>query len=623
MQQIADMINNGVATTEDVGSTRAVSYRHDWIKARDPNIEPAGMAVPPAEVKEYTNAKGEKDGHWGVWAKTHHNKNHEKFKEILYDVEHGYLPGYSIEYQPGEYSKVSHEGKTYRFLKSITNFVGYAFAHARMIANPMAVIQGFGYKELTQEEDELMAEEEQAPAEVVEEQPKVEAQEEKVEEVPEVKEEKADAQTNISVKELAKKVIDSKEFKESIASMKVENKTLKTKGDAPVNINIKEMNDALAKGDVISAKEAALKYAEETDILMKAINDPASYSVGFRMNMDVKVSDKGLKISRMPQTKDTLVIGDNTSSYDQQNVELADVFAPGIIDTFNNQTNLFGFLKKEQHVGGSHHQWKIVTNKDPNSTDTFVAQTDVSVVKNFSNKVNLQTPLKIARRGVSVSDFINRYSARSLPDLFQLELDLQMSKMMNDVNAALFAEVADGTGTAPLGLEAVADSAGNTTLYGYSRSTANRLSPDAAADTYVAVGGSLTEAVIRTKLDYLETEGVRFGDIAIIASPASRSYLLNLMDGNRRFMTTEAAFGFNRQSVAVYDGVPIIVDSDCNADAIYFIDTASDVIVVGMAPQIVQLAKVGAGVEAYVQMDFAHVYKQPRRIGMLDTLSGP
>lgn len=626
MNQIADFINSTIATTKDVGSTRAVSYRHDWVKARDPNMEPAGMTVPPAEVKEYVNEKGEKDGHFGVWVKVHHNKNHPKFEEILYEVKHGYLPGYSIEYQPGEFSKIRHEGKIYRFLKSITNYVGHAFAHARMIANPMAVITGFGYKELVDKEQEENSMEEVKEAPITEplEQPEVkEVVEPKVEEK-EVKEEvkETNAQPEVSMKELAEKVIESKEFKEAMESMKVENKTLKTKGEAPMNINIKEMNEAFAKGDLISAKEAALEYAKESDILLKAMNDPKSYTSGFNLNLNVKVADKGLKISgSIPQTKDTLVIGDNTSSYTQQNVELADVFAPGIIDTFNNQTNLFGFLKKEQHIGGSHYQWKIVTNRDPNSVSTFVAQTDVNVIKNFSNKVNLQTPIKIARRGVSVSDFINRYSARSLPDLFQLELDLQMKEMMKDVNAALFAEVADGTGNAPLGLEAVADSAGNTTLYGLTRSTANRLAPDSAGDTYLAVGGAITEAAMRTKISYLESAGVPKGNIVIVASPTTRDLLFNLLDGQRQFITTEAAFGFNRMKVPVYDGIPIVVDSDCNSDAIYFIDTDSDVIVVGMAPQIVSLAKVGAGTEAYVQMDFAHVYKEPRKIGMLDTLS--
>jgi len=753
LEQITKMINDGPATTEDIGSTRTVSYRHDWIKEGNPNLEPAGMVVPPAEVKEYVDSNGEADGHWGVWVKVHHNKNHPKFKELLYEVEHGYIPGYSIEYVPGESSRVNFQGKVYRLLKSIVNYVGHAFADARMIANPHAIITGFGYKEiiaskekdkplnkpfrlpkgsskkfgvyvkkgdkiikvtfgdpdmeirrdnedarnsfrarhkcdtandkttprywscrmwekeasfetinfsakeisdydklfnikeetkmdieaikkkkasgekLTPEEEKALKkyESEKKPMEKEVEQP--EEKKEPVSEKPEEKEvipEKKEAENKeVNIKEITAQILESAELKEALAAQKVENKTLKNTEEKTMNVSIKEMNDALKGGDLVSAKEAAMRFEQENDLLAKTLDEKGSASVGASKNLNIKAVGKGLKIFGSAQTKDTLVVGDNTSSYTQADVELPDLFAPGIIDTFNNQTNLFGFLKKEQHLGGSHYQWKMVTNRDPNSTDTFVAQTDVSVIKNFSSKGNYQTPIKIARRGVSVSDFMNDYSAASLGNLFQLELDLQMKEMMNDVNAALFAEVADGTGTAPLGLEAVADSAGNTTLYGYTRSTSNRLSPDSAGDTYTAVGGSLTEAVMRTKIANLIDEGVAKRNLAIVASPTSLNYLFNLLDGNRRFATTEAAFGFDRMTVPMYDGIPIIEDKDCNSDAIYFIDVESDVIVVAKEPRVVQLAKVGAGVEAYVQMDFAHVYKQPRRIGMLDTLSGP
>jgi hypothetical protein len=380
------------------------------------------------------------------------------------------------------------------------------------------------------------------------------------------------------------------------------------------------------KGDVFEAKEigSELLYGsaavKETLQSLSKVGTGTKLSVGY--NLNVKCVGKGLKISGV-QTKDTLVTGDNPSSYTQADVEFADVFAPGIIDTFNNQTNLFGFLKKEQHVGGEHYQWKMVTNKDPNSVSTFVDKNAISVVKNFSSKDNYQTALKIARRGVGVSDFVNRYSARSLGDLFQMELDLQMKEMMNDVNAALFAEVTDTAGDAPLGLEAVADSAGNTSMYGKTRSVANRLAPGAAADTYLAVGGALTEAALRAKIDQLLIEGSNEEDIAIVAHPRTYTFLLNLLDGNRRYNTVETQFGFNKKLVATYDGFPIIRDHSCNNDAIYVIDSGNQgaVIVVGMEPRIVELGKTGAAMEAYVQMDFAFVYKQPRRIGMLDTLT--
>jgi hypothetical protein len=643
LDQIADYINSGVATTNGLGSTRACSIRHDWIKQQDADMLPAGMAVPPATVKETG------DGHWGVEVTTHHNKNHPAYKETIYDVQHGYYPGYSIEYDTKEEgcSSIQQNGKVYRIINKLSEFAGYAFANARKIANPSALISTFGYKEVEQsindslihkenKEDDKMSEKEKLQIKDVEE-PKEEAapvaeeskeepaaEEPKEESSSEDKKEEVETKTvdapekteKLSVKEIADEA--SLEVKEVVAETKVQTKTLVQGDDNMESIQIKEMKEALKANDVVAYKEASTPLFYESNKVKETMSLLSQVgTVQLNSNLQAKCSGKGLKL----QMKSTLGTGDNTSTYTQADVEFADEFAPGIIDTFNNQTNLFGFLKKKTHIGGEHVQWKMVTDKDPNSISTFVGHNDASVVKNFSNKSNYQTPLKIARRGISVTDFINRYSARSLGDLFQLEVDLQMLEMMNDVNAALFAEVADGTGNSPLGLEAVADSAGNTTLYGLTRSTANRLAPDTAGDTYTAVGGALTEALMRAKVTNLENEGVSFGNIAIVTSPTVRDFLFNLLDGNRRFNTTEASFGFNKANVPSWDGIPIVVDSDCNTDALYFIDTSSDIIYVGMAPTMISLAKVGASTEAYVQMDFAHVYEQPRRIGMLDTVT--
>lgn len=649
IHQICDFINGTVASIKSIGSTRAVSVMHDWIKEGDPNKEPAGMAMPPAEVLELDG------GHYGVHVKTHHNKRHPEFSDIVYKVKHGYYPGYSIEYKPGDYSLVNFEGKTYRFLKSIETFVGYAFASARKIANPAALITHVSYKEISEnikeeknmsenldldalkakrDAGEELSEEEKAAlakAEAEEAKPADEDKPKKEEpepaDKPEAKEVKGDKK--ISMKEIGELIRETPEYKEILNSAKVASKVIK-QGEQKMDVSIKEMREAISKGDNFSFKEIVDKVVFErkdsdsgmTLFEQKMAEVKKQGYADLPTSFNVKVTQRGLKLSGF-QVKGTLGTGDNTSSYTQADVEFADAFVPGILDTFNNRTDLFGFLNKEQHVGGEHYQWRMITNRDPESNSTFVGHNDVSVAKNYSSKAKYQTPLKIARRGVSVTDFVDRYSAASLGDLFRLEVEAQMNEMMNDVNAALFAEVADGAGNAPLGLEAVADSAGNTTLYGLTRSTANRLAPDSAGDTYTAVGGNLTDGALRTKITHLETEGSRKADVAIVCSPAVRDYLFNLMDGQQRFNTTEAMFGFNRMQVPVYDGVPIIVDSDCNADALYVIDKASDVIVIGMAPQLTNLAKVGAATEAYLQMDFAHVYKQPRRIGMLDTLSGP
>lgn len=718
LKQIVNFINNSVATIKNIGSTRTVSERHDWIMANDPNLEPAGMAVPPAELREMDG------GNYGVWVKTHHNKEHPDYKSIIYKVQNGYYPGYSIEYEMGDYSPIEYDGQRFRFLKSIKNFLGYAFASARRIANPMALVSAYSYKEVQElvdskedkeainmaEEEKQPVENEQAEAQPSEpeqpeqpEQKEVPNEDEPVEEkkdeeveseedIPENKEVSDDGSEKIqiikekmkkgvklneeeykmvesylssgqattspddvpsskeaedeeqegeeetpkvSAKEVADQIISNDNFKKEIENVQPVKKVKHSEEMSMENINIKQMNEAIQGG--LNIKENIRKYtvaAEEALYESKAVKEAFAdvERYGNRQlnsNLRVKAVDKGLLVSGNIKVKGTLGSGAavNASTYTQDDVEFADVFAPGIIDTFNNQTNLFGFLKKESHTAGagSFYQWKMITDQDPETVSTFVGQGDTSISKTYSAKDNYQTPLKIARRGVSVTDFIQRYSAKSLGDLFRLELDVQMKKMMNDVDAALFAEVADGTGNAPLGLEAVADSVGNTTLYGLTRSTANRLSPDTAADTYEAIAGDLTEGKLRSKITYLRSEGSILDDLAIVAHPTSYGYLLNLLDGNRRFMTTGATFGFNQKMVAQFDGLPVIVDHNCPSDALFVIDSSQDAcaIVIGQEPKIISLAKVGAATEAYVQMDFAFVYKQPRRISMLDTLSGP
>lgn len=607
--QIAESINNGIATVDYIGSTRAVSLQHDWIKEGDPAKIPAGIAIPPVEVRETGK------GGWGVYGTTHVNRLHPEFKQTEYNLKNGYLGGHSIEYYPGEFEPVKLNNKSYRFVKTINGFVGYAFAGIRKIANPSAIITGFSYKEI-----ETAVTDAENPKELpITEAVKMETEVKQVE-MPKIEVKEVEV-PKIDIKEVVDKLKDSPEIKEAISSLKVEQKIVK--GDVEdMNPRIKEMEESLEKGDIVKFKDVSARYMDEEDLFTKTLARPDHMSLP--TNLRVKCDGKGLKIVSGLRIKGTLDTSSNTSAYTQQPVEFADLFAPGIIDTFNNQRVLFGFLRKEQHIGGSHYQWKMIVNRDPASNSSFVDQDDVSILKNYANKLNYQTPLKIGRRGISVTDFMQRYSARSnLGDLFQLEVTAQMNELMTDVNTALFAAVADGTGNSPLGLEAVADSAGYTTLYGYTRSTANRLAPAAVTDTYIASVTTLTEAVLRNGCTKVETEGALRGNLAIVCSPAVRDFMYNLLDGQRQFINSSADFGFSKFEVPHWDGIPIIVDPFCTSDSAFIIDTESDVIVIGMEPRVTGLAKVGAATEAYIEMHFAHVYKQPRRIHMLNGITGP
>lgn len=604
-QNAVDIINSGSVVGTTVGNPRMVGLGHDWIFAGDTTIKPIGIAVEGSAQLRETG-----DGHWGAWVTTHLNKTNDKFDEVLYGVKHGYIPGHSVEVKDGETYLTQYNGETIEIVRSLEDFAGYSFIEGRSMANPHALIEKVSYKQIFNDMKEVkMADEIKEKSASVQETPATEPITVKATEQPPVVDAKATFDS-IAVKEMIKDAVSK-----GIGEIRIKTKPLHNEGEA-MDIKIKEMNDAISKNDILSFNEMARGLIDQNLSTMQGVYN-------FKSDLNVKCDGKGMRIIGGLKVKGTLDTATNPSTYTQAGVEFADLFAPGIIDTFNNQTNYFGFLKKEQHLGGTHYQWKMITNRDPNSNLTFVDRDDVTVLKQYSGKGNYQTPIKLARRGVSVTDFTIRYSAVSLGDLFQLEVGVQMNYMMQVVDASLFAEMADGTGNDPLGLEAVADSAGNTTLYGLTRSTANRLSPESAVHTYTSMSASLTEGVLRYYLDRLEIAGTPRNKVAIVCHPTIRSYLYNLLDGQRQFLTTEAQFGFTRMGIPHYDGTPIIVDHNCEATSMFVIDTDNDVIVMAMEPRLVSLAKVGAATEGYLEMHFAHVYKEPRKIAQLKAITGP
>ena len=178
------------------------------------------------------------------------------------------------------------------------------------------------------------------------------------------------------------------------------------------------------------------------------------------------------------------------------------------------------------------------------------------------------------------------------------------------------------SGTKVLGLEAVADSAGNGTIYNISRTVANRLAPDSAADTYNAVGGAITTLLVRQAIEKVEVEGAMRENIRIVCNPSQRTKFAELLDSELRGNHGEqTSMGFGGAGVLTFDGIPFIFDYQCQTDALFVVDFESEYIVMSKAPQLTGLAKVGAAEQAYIETYLAHVYEQPRRIHMLDTLS--
>ena len=185
---------------------------------------------------------------------------------------------------------------------------------------------------------------------------------------PETKEKKKGSNSKkYSVKEL----LGTKEFKDAVADqVKVENKTLKVKEEKQmdaISLSVKEMKESLDKGDMFNYKNAASNYVNENKEVLAKLH---TTGIPLQSRMQVKCHGNKLKIVGSLQTKDTLDTTTNTSTYTQNIVEFADVYLPTIIDTFNNQTNLFGALSKRDNLEGSNkYGWRIKTVQQSTLSD--------------------------------------------------------------------------------------------------------------------------------------------------------------------------------------------------------------------------------------------------------------
>lgn len=659
LEQIAEAINSdSVAGT--AGSYRSVSLYHDWVHANDPKLdEVAFVQRGSAQVVAL------EDGHYAVEARIQLNEHYRgsvPLDEIKYRIEHGSIGGMSIEFIPDVKSirKVSVAGKAYRFVGRIAEYCGQALARARLIANPHAII----YKEV----ESVIKEEPPVSDSVVE--PVIESSPEQEQTTASPTPEPAGAAVvsppaheelvvpsdgiassavsdpvtaappePVAVKEAA--AVDSlTEVKELVAELKealapvaenlihVKSKSYKTKDtensmENPITISVKEANAILARGpeafsaSLVEFKEYGRRFMEQAGFSDRLRTTGVQF--GDLRGITVKCSGSGIAVLGAIETKDVLDTTTNAGTYTQTNVEFNDVFTPLLVSTFNQQTNYLGAIRKVDHVeGGINYGWRIITNQ---GTSFAVDPDNNTAVATTVRKLKLQTPIKVYRASVEVSDFTLFHSRAALGDLLMRDAENTMRDMLKQLNRDLFAEIADGTNNSVLGLEAVADSAGNTTLYGFTRSAANRLAPDTATDTYQAIGGAISSAKVREAMRKVEIQGVARSSLRILVNPKQRDALFELEDANLRYDGARADFGFRQMAVPSYDGVPMLVDPDCPEDSLFVVDTESDVLVMSKAPQMRGLAKVGASEKVYVETYLAHVYLEPRKIHMLDTLS--
>ena len=580
------------------------------------------------------------DGHSGLVVETHVNKSWDGFDDLVYEVENGFVDGFSIEYNTNQGRTTTNKevgGVNIRVLEPGTNLYGWGFASRPVQAE--ASIQSFGFKEIItkkyEEKGETMKEDnkekldfkEDAPPALAKEapveEPKKEVPADKPEEAPADKPEEAPAkEPEAESKEFKdfkawkeqnekKEMIDNiaKEVIKKVEQMEVKEKVLKTeeKTASEVPLEVKEFHEVLERKKEISVKEQFARAGALTE--KYGLLDRGTSRVVDREFKSFGTNGRALEYKGLGITTNQ----NTDTDYLQSSAELQDVYDPVIYNALNEKTVTWNLLAKDDFSGKGNNQVQFVLKTAANTTAAFY--TGTSVTTGNTTRLKYQTKFKKLQVGVSVDgDMIAAARGGPVGDVFAQEVMDATESMLSVLNAALFAEAGLETVAAPIGFEYISDSAGNTTLYNLTRSAANKLSPDSAGDTYIDQSSTrISMTNLRAAIKQAVTEGASKSNLVFITAPLQANLLRGKFDDSRRMLTTrDSEFGFSTDLWV--DGIPVFEDKDCNTDDWWLIDLETHRAGIWIPPTIEKLGKSGDSEDAFIKMYVAVYNRAPRRL---------
>ena len=659
------------------GSYRTVSLFHDRVQTGDYSLEEAGFAIPGSAVVQEMESS---PGNYELLVDVEVNKHYVSVtypdhtpEKINYKIQKGAI-GLSKEYnnRPDQERIVEVNGKNYRYIMDSDDFRGFGFARANLIGNPSAVrvkeiliakkINKIGEDKMEEDiklkeaETQLETatakikelEEEKKVAEEAKDDKKVEDVDKKVEEA---KEKVADVEEKVKELKLANDSTAAK-IKETLelgfSSMKFD-KPAKTKEDVKV-AKVKEVYSSITGNEVnfVKFKETTEQHIEAQEgYLAKFKEMIASTGSGFdfEQHQTLKVKCIGGGDGRMmvipsAKTKDVLDSTDmSQTDYYETNAMFADRYVAGITETFLKEDSLLTAIPKENYMGGNdRYQWRMwVDFTTVTGAKTLSVNPDVTSVTRTQRDFSKNgTPIREYRDGVEVTDFTQHHSMAAVGDLLGQQLERAAEAVTESMNSDLFKPKSDDTAgwLGFTGLLAVADSATYTSMYGKTRSAANRLLDATTANTYLSTAEAISVDIMRDGYEKVLEHGSSLGSIAIAIHPTQMRRLWNTEDSaiRNQILTMSGApptFGFNRAVIPHLDGIPMIRDYRCESSAaakdmycvIDFSTNKGFNLIVSKPLGARGLAKVGTSEAAYVSFWGCTVYKSPRNVFVHDSLT--
>lgn len=567
-----------------------VSNSHDWVSDDgqvNPEMPIAGNAI-SAQLKELPN------GHWGAWAEVHVNKNYPDYEQLVYDIKHQYKPAFSIEYQTLD----SHEADGHRVLDDIDP-IGFAFAGARMVANPEARIEEWSIKEYKTKEDTKMSEEVKEVPEAVEAPVEEKAEvaevvkEEVKEEAAEVVKEEAPVENKEVTKALSAEIksILKKEFK----SLQLNQPTVNAGAIKPsISPEIKEYQEAIKSGNQSRMEKATGSFFSTKHQIAKMI----TFGQGGSSQFEIKEGFGSLP--NKIEVKGSGVLEGNTNvqtdtTYLQSAAETADVFDPVLYRQLNDTTALVGILPKVDgsRYGDSYEFRAEYGAVAANSYDESSASAANGLTQGFTDRARYKQRFALYGAYFGITGFVESTAEAEggIGALWAREASNAAIEVRKDINLDLFTGTSNGMtfgNTEILGLKYLVDdgsTGGYNDLYGVTRTSGNTLN-QGTVEAVSSVG--ISKGQLRKMMRTVEKLGADRGNLVFVCDHVQRDKILGLLDAAQRFNDTSARAGW--EGMLHFDGVPVFADKDCDDDYIFLLDIKHTKLVIKQPPNLLPLA---------------------------------
>lgn len=651
LESFADQINSNqgariMGAHHSEGTNQNPIYR-EWIDSIGANdlvnnstgaeyFGEADVSVTPARVMTLV------DGEYGLFVDTKLLKSDPMTPNIIEGFQSGHFNSFSITYDTEGFQTTDFEKDgdgLVRVLLPETRISGYTAA-----SNPVnvhAISTGHGFKEfkelinhtqLNLKEVKKMDKKEvkEEVAEVV-----AESEETKPEEAASAVEEVAESEAG-SDEPSDDEVAELKEFRAYKANKKTleEKEALEKKAEVIAGKIIGKMEvkeKVLRDNNVATSEKVSLEMKEfmEARDNTKTLEIKQQFSRAGALcesiNLDWQRSTTSMAESR--EYKSFGIVGRNLeykglgittnqntdTDYLQSSAELQDVYDPIIYNALNQATLTWNILAKDDFSKKGNNQVQFTLKTAANTS--AAAYTGNSVATANVTRLKYQTKFKKYQVGVSVDgDMIAAARGGPVSDVFAQEVMDSTMDLMAVINVALFAEVGLETASGIIGFEYIADSAGNTSLYNLTRSSANKLAPASAGDTYIDQSSTVISMTnLRAAIRQCVTDGSNKRDLVFITSPTQGDMLRGKFDDSRRMLTArDTDFGFSTDLFV--DGIPVFEDKDCNTDDWFCVDLSAHRVGMWIPPTIERLGKSADSEDAFIKTYFATYNRAPRRL---------